>query len=149
VGNVWSDRWVEWANVRGACTAPPYMAVLSLSLMRFPADIGSSVLVVVLESMRLLQAPGSMEDDSGRGSQRAAQHGACPTSPYGVVRVVFPHFPVVVETVLRSLRIWGYESLGGFSNGCLEFCGMEISLGGWRMAVSRMAAPRGPVFGHH
>ena len=48
----------------------------------------------------------------------------------------------------------GVGGLGGsegfdFFFGCLEFVGgMVISLEGWRKAVSRMAAPGGPVLGH-
>ncbi len=53
-------------------------------------------------------------------------------------------------TDLYPLRSWRYKSLGGSGIGivCLEFFGLEISLGDWRKAVSRMAAPRGPTVDH-
>ena len=154
-----SDMWVEWADLRGACTAPPYWAVLSLSLMHSPAAVGSGFLVDVLVSMRYLPVHGSMEGGSGRGLRRAVLLGACAASPYDAHRcLVRPRFPVFVEVGLHTHGSGGKESFWGSGIGfkclgisftCLEFFGLEISLGSWRKAVSRIAAPRGPVFGHH
>jgi hypothetical protein len=46
---------------------------------------------------------------------------------------------------------WGIRSFSGVGIvfGCLEFFGcLEIYVGDWRKAVSRMAAPRGFAFDH-
>ena len=98
----------------GGCTAPPYRAVLSLSLMHFPAAVGSSFLVVVLVSMRYLLVPGSMEGGSGRGLRRAVLLGACAASPYGAhLCLVRPRFPVFAEVGLHTPRSGGKESFCG------------------------------------
>jgi hypothetical protein len=76
-----SDKWVEWANLWGACTAPPYMAVLSLSLMHFSAAIGSGFVVTILVSMRYFTVPRSMEGGSGMGLGCAVLMGAYSASP--------------------------------------------------------------------
>jgi len=46
---------------------------------------------------------------------------------------------------------WGQEPFGGSGVDfkCPEFVGcLDVSVGDWRKAVSRMAVARGPVLGH-
>jgi len=81
----------------------------------------------------------------------AGIQGARTPPPYGAA-----HIPTLMllstygETGLQSLVIWGYKSLGfDFGFGCPECFGLEISLEGWRKAVSRMAAPRGLTVDPH
>ena len=64
----------------------------------------------------------------------------------GLVRECFLAFEVLVP---RYHKCWGLVGFGGFGFvfWCLELCGcLEKSLGDWRKAVSRMAAPGAPFF---
>ncbi len=89
---------------------------------------------------------------------RAVLLGACAALPYGShLCLVRPRFPVLEGVGLYTHGGGGKESFWGSGKGfvclgvifiCMGFIGLEISLGGWRKAVSRMAAPRGPTVDH-
>jgi len=114
--------------------------------------LGRSLLVVVLGNMCYLPVPSLRVACLGRGLGRAGLLVVCTTPPCEAVCIlVLPHFPVSRGTCLQKQRSWGYRSLRGsvLWFNCLGFFGLEMFLGGWRKAVSRMAAPRGPAFGHH
>jgi hypothetical protein len=146
-----SGMWVEWADLWRVRVAPPYRAALSPLLLLVSAAVGSGFLVVILlVCMRYLPVLWSMEGDLGRGLWRAVLLGACAVSPYNVHPCLMrPVFHVFAGVGLYTHVSGGKKSFwrsGNFIG--MVFFGLEISLG-WRKAEYRIAAPRGPVFGHN
>ena len=69
--------------------------------------------------------------------------------PLWFSRLVIPAMKWAVSLSHRVVGLGGSGILDPFLFGGLEFLGcLAISLGDWRKAVSRIAAPRGPVFDH-
>ena len=90
-----------------------------------------------------LQVPKLRVVSSCTGLNWLVLRGSCTPPPYGAAhRHDLPHFSDSEEIGLQSQRSVEYESLGiEFGCICLGCFGPEISLGDWRKAVSRMAAP--------
>ncbi len=69
-------------------------------------------------------------------------------TPFGFSRLVIPAMEWEMFLSQGVVGLGGSGTLGFFLFDCLGCFGMEISLGGWRKAVSRMAAPRGLTADH-
>ena len=99
-----------------------------------------------------MQVPALRVIGLGKGLEYAGLQGARAAPPYGASHnPALPHFFVSAEIGMQSHGNWGQEPFGGsgFDFKCPEFVGfLDISVEDWHKAVSRMAAPRGPVLGH-
>jgi hypothetical protein len=101
-------------------------------------------------NMRLLQVHAPRFISLDRRREHACIPDAC-TGSYEAARIpAFSLTPTLEEMCLCLQKSWGQElSWGsGVIFDCLEFFRLDISLGGWRKAVSRMAAPRDLVSNH-
>ena len=121
-------------------------------------DSGGKLFSCCVSGRAIVKGPVSFVGSSGRRFLRAVLLGACAASPYGAhLCLVRPRFPILAWVGVYTYGCGGKESFWGFGKGfvchgvifiCLGFIDLEISLGGWREAVSRMAAPRGPTVDH-
>ena len=111
--------------------------------------LGGSLLVILSVGVLWLRDSVLSVDSAGSGWFPAVSPDASDASPRTVLcRHVYSLRLVSVGVGLQKFGIWLKEFVIVFRFFCLGFLGPGDSLGGWRRALSRMAAPRGPVLDH-
>ena len=106
--------------------------------------LGEILLVILSVGVLWLQDFVLSVDSAGSGWFPAVSPDASDASPRTVLcRPVYSRRLISVGVGLQKFGIWLKEFVIVFRFFCLGFLGPGVSLGDWREAVSRMAAPRG------